>query len=97
MVFTVFDEFGKVRIFHQVRILYVCIHTYRLGDTSPNLGRYWGLVVRYSKGADHAFGCSKRVVMWFGVFVSTRQVKAAFNRFRGFYGYRWGGVCICGG
>ena len=61
-----------------------------MGDISPNLGKYWGLVVRYSKGAGHAFGCFKRVVMWFGVFVSTRQVKAAFNRSRAFYGYRWG-------
>ena len=96
MVFTIFDEFGKVRIFHQVRILYVCIHTYRLGDISPNLGKYRGVMLRCCKVVSHAFGCFRRVMVWFVVFVSIRQIKAEFNHFRAFYGYQWGSVCICG-
>lgn len=74
--------------------MYVYIHI-GSGIYLQTLGSVGGLV-RCCKVVGHVFGCFRRGVVWFGVFVSIRQINADFNHFRAFYGYRWGSVCICG-
>ena len=64
--------------------MYVCIHTYRLGDISTNLGEYLRKVVNCCKVAGHAFGCFRRIVAWLSDFVSIRQLDADFHRLRAF-------------